>query len=216
LGLAALVVVLGGVLGMGAAAVPDEAPGVAAGAAGTPCPAAADVAACDADGDTIPDSVERVVAGTSTGATGREDTDDDGVPDWVEVTACGTIRCASATADSVGDAIPDFARQIVCGSATCGTGNSDVNPRGVPKWASVVICGTTGCATGHEDYDGDGISDAVQLAACVVDRGLLASTGAMLPLGAIALFAAGLIGAGVAMARRRGLFTAALAARTGC
>ncbi|MGN6425516.1 MAG: hypothetical protein ACTHMF_01770 [Leifsonia sp.] len=38
------------------------------------------MSSCDADGDSIPDEVERIVAGTATGATGREDTDGDGVP----------------------------------------------------------------------------------------------------------------------------------------
>jgi len=174
------------------------------------CPAVQDVSSCDADGDTIPDAVERVVAGSATGASGREDRDADGIPDWVEVIACGTVTCASPTKDSVGDAIPDFARQVVCGSTTCLTGNGDLNANGVPKWASVVICGTATCATGHEDYDGDGVSDAIQLAACVVGRDALASTGSSIAIGLIAALAAGLIVAGIVLARKRHLFAAAL------
>jgi hypothetical protein len=175
-----------------------------------PCPATTDVSACDADGDTIPDTVERVVAGSATGATGREDTDEDGVADWVEVMACGSVSCASPAKDSARDGIPDYARILTCGSATCWTDNKDVNVNGVPKWASVVICGTAGCATGHEDYDGDGVSDAIQLAACVKGRDLLASTGSLLPIGLIVAIAAGLIVTGVVLARRRGLFQAAV------
>lgn len=52
-----------------------------------PTPAAALVrtsAPTDVDGDTIPDSIERVVCGSATCATGTEDTDGDGVPDVVE------------------------------------------------------------------------------------------------------------------------------------
>jgi len=175
-----------------------------------PCPAQGEVSSCDSDGDSIPDVVERVVCGTATCATGREDRDEDGIADWVEVMACGTTTCASPTKDSVRDGIPDYARQIVCGSATCWTDNRDVNSHGVPKWASVVICGTTGCATGHEDYDGDGVSDAIVLASCVSARNPLASTGSMIAIGVILALAAALIGTGVALSRRRGLYAAAL------
>lgn len=190
-----------------ASAVPHGHPTAAA---SQPCPAQGDVSTCDADGDTIPDTVERAVCGSATCATGREDRDEDGIPDWVEVMACGSATCASPTKDGVGDGIPDFARRIVCGSATCWTDNQDVNGHGVPKWASVVICGTTTCATGHEDYDGDGISDAVELAACVTARNPLASTGSILPIGLIAAISLGLIVTGAVLARRRGLFSAAL------
>ena len=76
-----------------------------------PCPAQGDVSSCDADGDGIPDTVERVVCGTATCATGREDTDKDGVPDWTGVMACGSVTCASSAKDSVGDGVPDYARQ---------------------------------------------------------------------------------------------------------
>jgi hypothetical protein len=175
-----------------------------------PCPAQQDISSCDADGDTIPDTVERVVAGSPTAATGREDIDRDGVPDWIEVMACGTVRCASPTKDSVGDGIPDYTRILTCGSATCYTDNADENSNGVPRWASVVICGTTGCATGHEDYDGDGVSDALQLAACVKPRSNLASTGQSIAIGLIIALALGLVSAGVALTRRRGLYSAAL------
>ncbi|MDN4613896.1 hypothetical protein P5G50_05460 [Leifsonia sp. F6_8S_P_1B] len=179
-----------------------------------PCPATGDVAACDADHDSIPDVVERVVTGSATGATGREDRDTDGIPDWVEAMACGTTACASPTRDGVGDGIPDYARQIVCGSATCSTGNGDVNANEVPKWASVVICGTVACASGHEDYDRDGISDAIELAACVTPGADLAHTGSTIALWAITSAAAGLIGAGLVLRRRWPLLSAALDAPT--
>lgn len=175
-----------------------------------PCPAQQDVSSCDVDGDSIPDTVERVVAGSSTAATGREDTDEDGIPDWTEVMACGTVTCASPTTDSAGDGIPDYARILTCGSATCYTDNADVNVNGVPRWASVVICGTTECATGHEDYDGDGISDAVELAACVRPRSNLASTGQTVAIWLLVALAAGLVGTGVALSRKRALFAAAV------
>ena len=174
------------------------------------CPAASNVSSCDADDDAIPDTVERAVCGTATCSTGREDRDKDGIPDWVEFTACGATTCASPSKDSVGDGVPDFARRIVCGSATCSTGNTDMNANGVPKWASVVICGTTGCATGHEDYDADGVSDAVQLAACAIPLAGLASTGTSIAIGLIVALAAGLIGVGAYLARKRHLFSAAL------
>ncbi len=188
------------------------APAAAASAAPAhePCPAQRDAASCDADGDTVPDTVERVVAGTATGATGREDADKDGVPDWTEVMACGTARCASPTTDSAGDGIPDYARILTCGSAACYTDNTDSNRNGVPRWASVVICGTTECATGHEDYDADGVSDAIQLAACVKPRGDLASTGQAIAIWLIIAFAVGLIVTGVMLARKRALFAAAV------
>ncbi len=80
----------------------------------------------------------------------------------------------------------------------------------MPKWASVVICGTAACATGHEDYDGDGISYAVELAACATVRNPLASTGSLIPIGLIAALAAGLVVTGAVLARRRGLFAAAV------
>ncbi|WP_295127622.1 hypothetical protein [uncultured Leifsonia sp.] len=174
-----------------------------------PCPAQSDVSSCDSDGDSIPDTVERVVSGTATGASGREDTDGDGVPDWTEVLACGTVRCASSTKDSVGDGIPDFARILTCGSATCYTDNADINGNGVPRWASVVICGTTECATGHEDYDGDGISDAVELAACVTPRSNLAETGRFLAIWLLVAIACGLVVTGAVLLRKRPLFAAA-------
>ena len=193
-------------LGVVVPAAPSSASVVAAGS----CSATSELAACDADHDTIPDTVERVVCGAATCATGREDRDKDGVGDWVEVMACNSATCASPTKDSVGDGVPDFARQIVCGSATCSTGNADLNANGVPKWASVVICGTATCSTGHEDYDGDGVSDAIQLAACVISRGDLASTGAGIAIGLIVALAGGLIATGVVLARRRHLYAAAL------
>ncbi|UAJ81677.1 hypothetical protein IT072_19350 [Leifsonia sp. ZF2019] len=80
----------------------------------------------------------------------------------------------------------------------------------MPKWASVVICGTTGCATGHEDYDADGVSDAIVLASCVTPRNPLASTGSMIAIGVILALAAALIGTGAVLARRHGLYSAAL------
>ncbi|MDR6971373.1 hypothetical protein [Leifsonia shinshuensis] len=80
----------------------------------------------------------------------------------------------------------------------------------MPKWASVVICGTATCATGHEDYDGDGVSDAIQLAACVIPRSSLASTGTSIAIGLIAASALGLIAAGCVLARKRHLFSKAL------
>ncbi|RDV46371.1 hypothetical protein DOE76_02975 [Leifsonia sp. ku-ls] len=80
----------------------------------------------------------------------------------------------------------------------------------MPKWASVVICGTVSCATGHEDYDADGVSDAIQLAACVVARGDLAKTGAGIAIGLILALAVGLIVTGLLLARKRRLFSAAL------
>lgn len=174
------------------------------------CAAQGDVSSCDADADTVPDTVERVVAGTATGATGREDSDEDGVPDWTEVMACGTVRCASPTADTAHDGIPDYARILTCGSSTCFTDNADANGNGVPRWASVVICGTTECATGHEDYDADGVSDAVQLAACVKPRDDLASTGQAIAIWLIVAFAAGLIATGLLLSRKRALFAAAV------
>ncbi|WP_426518707.1 hypothetical protein ACPPVQ_03590 [Diaminobutyricibacter sp. McL0618] len=175
-----------------------------------PCPAQQNVSSCDADGDSIPDTVERIVAASPTAATGREDTDKDGIPDWTEVMACGTVTCASPTLDSAGDGIPDYARILTCGSATCYTDNADVNANGVPRWASVVICGTTGCATGHEDYDGDGVSDAVELAACVKPRSNLALTGQTIAIWLLLAIAAGLVGTGVALSRKRALFAAAV------
>jgi hypothetical protein len=178
--------------------------------AASSCSASGDIAACDADRDTIPDTVERVVCATATCASGREDRDKDGIPDWTEVVACDTARCASPTKDSIRDGIPDYARQIVCGSATCFTGNAAKNPNGVPTWASVVICGTTGCATGHEDYDADGVSDAVELAACVTPRGDLAATGAFIAIWLIAAIGLGLVATGLLLARRRHLYRAAL------
>ncbi|WP_426625438.1 hypothetical protein ACPPVW_05085 [Leifsonia sp. McL0607] len=181
-----------------------------AGPAHAPCSATHDVSSCDADRDTIPDTVERVVSGSPTGATGREDSDGDGIPDWTEVMACGTIRCASPTADSAGDGIPDFARILTCGSSTCYTDNADTNSNGVPRWASVVICGTTACATGHEDYDADGVSDAVELAACVKPSADLASTGQQLAIGLLIALSIALVLTGVMLSRKRGLFRAAL------
>jgi LPXTG-motif cell wall-anchored protein len=150
----------------------------------TPCPAEGQVSSCDADGDTIPDTVERVVCGTATCATGREDTDRDGVPDWTEVMACGT--------------------------ATCANGYEDADRNGVADWASFVICGTRSCATGSEDYDGDGISDAVELMACVKHLDDLAHTGSTVAIWLIVALGAGLIGTGVVLARKRRLFQAAL------
>ena len=176
-----------------------------------PCPARSEVSACDADRDSIPDTVERIVSGTATGATGREDSYGDGVPDWTETLACGTVACASPTTDSVGDGIPDYARILTCGSATCSTDNADVNANGVPRWASVVICGTVACATGHEDYDADGVSDAVELAACVLPRSNLASTGQSIAIWLLIAIAAGLVGTGVVLYRKRALFQAAVA-----
>lgn len=38
-----------------------------------PCPAQQDISSCDADGDTIPDTVERVVAGSPTAAGALRD-----------------------------------------------------------------------------------------------------------------------------------------------
>ncbi|MGO4534465.1 hypothetical protein [Leifsonia sp. 2MCAF36] len=189
----------------------SAAPSLATVRVAASCSATSDLSACDADHDTVPDAVERVVCGSATCSTGREDRDSDGMPDWVEVTACGSVTCASPAEDSVGDGVPDFARKIVCGSATCSTGNTDVNVNGVPNWASVVICGTASCSTGHEDYDADGVSDALQLAACVKPRDALASTGATIAIGLIAALAAALIAAGVLLARKRHLFSAALA-----
>lgn len=78
------------------------------------------------------------------------------------------------------------------------------------RWASVVICGTTACATGHEDYDADGVSDAIELAACVIARDGLASTGATIAIWLIAALAAGLIATGLVLARKRHLFAAAV------
>jgi LPXTG-motif cell wall-anchored protein len=175
-----------------------------------PCAAQQEVSSCDADGDTIPDTVERVVSGSATGATGREDADKDGIPDWTEVMACGSTRCASPTKDSVGDGIPDYARILMCGSSTCYADNADVNANGVPRWASVVICGTSGCATGHEDYDADGVSDAVELAACVKPRTNLASTGQTIAIWLLVAIAGGLVATGVVLARKRSLFQAAI------
>jgi hypothetical protein len=205
-----LVVVGAGVSSPAVAAVPEAATFVAAANVVKPCPAVGEASSCDADGDSIPDTVERSVCGTATCATGREDSDADGVPDWTEVMACGTLRCASPTKDSVGDGIPDYARILTCGSARCYTDNRDVNLQGVPKWASVVICGTTGCATGSEDYDGDGIADSAELAACVTSRADLARTGAVFAIGLIAAIGVGLLAVGAALARKGRLFRAAL------
>lgn len=187
----------------------QTAPGAEAEPAYAPCPSQNDVASCDADHDTVPDTVERIVAGSATGATGREDSDEDGVPDWTEVMACGSLKCASPTKDSVGDGIPDYARILTCGSSTCHTDNSDVNANGVPRWASIVICGTAECATGHEDYDADGVSDAIQLAACVKPRGDLAATGQFIAIWLIIASALGLIATGAVLARKWSLFAAA-------
>jgi disulfide bond formation protein DsbB len=195
------------VVALGLATMPAAA--ASAAPAHQPCAAQQSVSSCDADGDTVPDTVERVVAGTATAATGREDADKDGVPDWTEVMACGTTRCASPTTDSAGDGIPDYARILTCGSAICYTDNSDVNGNGVPRWASIVICGTADCATGHEDYDGDGVSDAVQLAACVKPRSNLASTGQAIAIWLIAALAGALVVTGVVLSRKRALFAAA-------
>lgn len=195
-------------LALGAVALPVGA--AAAAPVYQPCQAQQNASSCDSDGDTIPDVVERVVTGSPTAATGREDTDKDGIPDWTEVMACGTVTCASPTTDSVGDGIPDYARILTCGSVTCYTDNADVNANGVPRWASVVICGTTECATGHEDYDGDGVSDAVELAACVKPRSNLASTGQTIAIWLLVAIAVGLVGTGVALSRKRALFSAAL------
>lgn len=195
-------------LSVGGALAPSQA--ASAGPTYSPCAAQQDASSCDADGDTIPDTVERVVSGTATGATGREDSDGDGIPDWVEVMACGTAACTSPTKDSAGDGIPDYARILACGSASCYTDNADTNANGVPRWASVVICGTTDCATGHEDYDGDGVSDAIELAACVTPRANLAATGQWLAIGLLAAIAVGLVLTGAALMRKRALFVAAL------
>lgn len=207
-GAARLISVLSAVaLAVGVALVPAHAG--AAAPRYEPCPAQSDVSSCDSDGDSIPDTVERVVSGTATGASGREDTDGDGIPDWTEVMACGTVRCASPTKDSAKDGIPDFARILTCGSASCYTDNADTNDNGVPRWASVVICGTTECATGHEDYDGDGVSDAVELAACVTPRSNLAETGRFLAISLLVAIACGLVVTGAALLRKRALFAAA-------
>ena len=200
---ALLGVLLSAVLALMAAPAAEAAPAYA------PCPAQWDASTCDADGDTVPDTVERVVAGTATAATGREDSDRDGVPDWTEVMACGSVGCASPTKDSMGDGIPDYARILTCGSARCYTDNAATNANGVPRWASVVICGTVDCATGHEDYDADGVSDAIQLAACVKPRGDLASTGQAIAIWLILASACGLIVTGALLAKKRSLFAAA-------
>jgi hypothetical protein len=174
------------------------------------CPAVGEVSDCDADGDTIPDTVERVVCGSATCATGREDSDADGIPDWTEVVACGSVTCASPTRDKDGDGIPDYAEALTCGTATCSNGYEDADGNGVTDWASYVICGTRDCATGAEDYDGDGISDAVELAACVKHQDDLARTGSMIAIWLIVALAAGLIVTGIAVSRKRSLFRAAL------
>jgi LPXTG-motif cell wall-anchored protein len=176
----------------------------------SPCPAEGQVSSCDADGDTIPDTAERVVCSTATCATGREDTDRDGVPDWTEVMACGTVTCASPTKDTDVDGIPDYAEDLTCGTATCANGYEDADRNDVADWASFVICGTRSCATGSEDYDGDGISDAVELMACVKHLDDLAHTGSTVAIWLIIALGAGLIGTGVVLARKRRLFQAAL------
>jgi hypothetical protein len=176
----------------------------------TPCPAQGDVSSCDADGDSIPDTVERVVCGGATCATGREDTDRDGIPDWTEVMVCGTVTCASPTKDTDGDGIPDYAEVLTCEKATCSNGYEDANHNGVADWASFVICGTRSCATGSEDYDGDGISDAVALMACVKHTDDLAHTGSTIAIWLIVALATGLIVTGAVLARKRRLFQAAI------
>ncbi|KQQ65444.1 hypothetical protein ASF63_15530 [Microbacterium sp. Leaf320] len=47
-------------------------------------------------------------------------------------------------------------------------------------WVEFVICGTRTCADGSEDFDGNGVSDAAELAACVVRVDDLAITGAQI------------------------------------
>jgi hypothetical protein len=112
----------------------------------------------DVDGDTIPDTIERAVCGSSTCATGTEDVDGDGITDAVEVASCGTTRCADPRADADGDGIPDFVERLVCGSDICTSGPEDTDGDGVPDWVEFVICGTATCATGSEDLDGDGVA----------------------------------------------------------
>lgn len=131
----------------------------------------------DVDADTIPDSIERVVCGNATCATGTEDVDGDGIADAIEVASCGTTRCADPRADADGDGIPDFVERLVCGSDTCTSGREDTDGDGVPDWVEFVICGSATCATGSEDLDGDGVADAASLQAYALYRQKLATTG---------------------------------------
>lgn len=154
---------------------------VAAPAGVAPVMSAADA---DADGDEIPDAIEREVCGSATCATGTEDRDADGIPDWTEVLSCDSTTCASVKADRDGDGIPDFAERLVCGTDTCSNSTEDADGDRIGDWAEFVICGTRVCADGSEDLDGNGVSDAAELAACVKRVDDLAYTG-----GAIALWA---------------------------
>ncbi|WP_020075483.1 LPXTG cell wall anchor domain-containing protein [Cryocola sp. 340MFSha3.1] len=54
------------------------------------------------------------------------------------------------------------------------------------------------------------MSDAIELAACVIARDGLASTGATIAIWLIAALAAGLIATGLVLARKRHLFAAAV------
>ncbi len=167
-----------GVLGVvwPASATGAAVPGAAV--AGSAVDAAADLRCdpgergCDSDGDRISDTVEQVVCGSITCATGHEDADGDGLPDWVEYLASTSTTAVDPAADVDGDGMPDFAERLVCGSDRCATGREDVDGDGARDWAEVVICGDVTCATGREDYDGNGTPDADELQACVVyDRG---------------------------------------------
>jgi hypothetical protein len=178
------------------------------------------VDAADADGDTVPDVVERVVCGTATCASGAEDRDGDGVPDWTEVLSCDSATCADPAADADGDGIPDFAERLVCGSDTCSNSTEDADGDRVGDWVEFVVCGTRACADGTEDLDGNGVSDAAELAACVVrvdDRaGILAVTGGVVAIW-VAVVGALLVGVGflIRVVRRRRRVAAAVAGDDG-
>lgn len=134
----------------------------------------------DVDGDRVPDVVEDALCGTSTCATSWDDVDADGIPDWSELLACGDATCADARLDTDDDGIPDYVGQLLCGEQGCprSTLLGDLDGDGVATWIEAVIAGDAFSATGAEDLNGDGVSDAAQLAECLVVRGGLASTGA--------------------------------------
>lgn len=64
-----------------------------------PCPAVVDVASCDADGDSIPDAVERVVCASAECWTGNADTNPHRVPKWASVVICGATASATGHED---------------------------------------------------------------------------------------------------------------------
>jgi hypothetical protein len=72
------------------------------------------VSSCDADGDGIPDTVERVVCGSAACWTGNGDVNSHGVPRWASVVICGTAGCATGSEDYNHNGISDAVELAAC------------------------------------------------------------------------------------------------------